>query len=102
VDHRSDIFSFGVLLHEMLTGRPPFRGNTAIDTMHAILHSPVPPLPPLGAAVTTEATSDLQRILDKMLAKDPNDRYQGMRDIAVDLRAARRRLESTTTSAATV
>jgi eukaryotic-like serine/threonine-protein kinase len=101
VDHRSDIFSFGVLLHEMLTGRPPFRGNTAIDTMHAILHSPVPPLPPLGGSVTPEATGDLQRILDKSLAKDPDDRYQGMRDIVVDLRAARRRLESSATSGAT-
>src|SRR5262249_50731917 len=72
-----------------------------IDTMHAILHDPVPPLPALGANVTRDATGDLQRVLDKALAKDPNDRYQGMRDIVVDLRAARRRLESTTTSGAT-
>ena len=94
VDHRSDIFSFGVLLHEMLTGRAPFAGRTGIDTMHAILHSPVPPLPALGPTVTAEATADVQRILEKCLAKDPADRYQGMRDIVVDLRAARRRLES--------
>jgi eukaryotic-like serine/threonine-protein kinase len=100
VDHRSDVFSYGVLLHEMLTGRPPFRGNTAIDTLHAILHNPVPPLPPLGAMVTPEATGDLQRILDKAMAKDADERYQGMRDVVVDLRAARRRLEST--SVATV
>jgi len=91
VDHRSDVFSFGILLHEMLTGRPPFRGNTGIDTMHAILHDPVPPLPPLGGTVT----ADVQRILEKSLAKDPAERYQGMRDIVVDLRAARRRLDST-------
>jgi tetratricopeptide (TPR) repeat protein/TolB-like protein len=100
VDHRSDIFSFGILLHEMLTGRPPFRGDTGIDTMHAILHSPVPALPALGPAVTTEAAGDVQRILEKCLAKDAADRYQGMRDIVVDLRAARRRLESSGTSAA--
>jgi tetratricopeptide (TPR) repeat protein/TolB-like protein/predicted Ser/Thr protein kinase len=99
VDYRSDIFSFGILLHEMLTGRPPFRGNTGIDTMHAILHGPVPALPALGPTVTAEATADVQRILEKCLAKDPADRYQGMRDIVVDLRAARRRLESSSTSA---
>jgi len=91
VDHRSDVFSFGILLHEMLTGRPPFRGNTGIDTMHAILHDPVPPLPPLGGTVT----ADVQRILEKCLAKDPAERYQGMRDIVVDLRGARRRLDTT-------
>ena len=94
VDHRSDVFSFGLLLHEMLTGQPPFRGSSGIDTMHAILHRPVPALPALGPTVTAEATADVQRILEKCLAKDPADRYQGMRDIVVDLRAARRRLES--------
>ena len=99
VDHRSDIFSFGVLLHEMLTARPPFRGKTGIDTMHAILHDPVPPLPALGPTASAEATGDVQRLLEKCLAKDPDSRYQGMRDIVVDLRAARRRLESTTMSA---
>jgi hypothetical protein len=100
VDHRSDIFSFGLLLHEMLTGRPPFRASSGIDTMHAILHDPVPPLPPLGPSASPEATADVQRLLEKCLAKDPDSRYQGMRDIVVDLRTARRRLESTASAPA--
>jgi tetratricopeptide (TPR) repeat protein/TolB-like protein/predicted Ser/Thr protein kinase len=94
VDHRTDIFSFGVQLYELLTGRPPFRGASGLDTLHAILHDPPAPLPPLGPAVVVEATRDIQRILEKCLAKDPDSRYQGMRDVVVDLRAVRRRLES--------
>ncbi len=94
VDHRSDIFSFGILLHEMLAGQPPFRGKTGIETASAILHEPAPRLPSLGPAVIAEAGADIQRIVDKCLAKDPADRYQGMKDVVVDIRAARRRLDT--------
>ena len=93
VDHRSDIFSFGILLHELLAGDPPFRGKSGIETASAILHEPAPRLPALGPAVLRDVGADIQRIIDKCLAKDPADRYQGMKDLAVDLRAARRRLE---------
>jgi TolB-like protein/tetratricopeptide (TPR) repeat protein/predicted Ser/Thr protein kinase len=94
VDHRSDIFSFGILLHEMLAGQPPFRGKSGIETASAILHEPAPRLPALGPAVIAEAGADIQRIVDKCLAKDPADRYQGMKDLVVDIRAARRRLDT--------
>ena len=90
VDYRSDVFSSGIVLYEMLAGRRPFAGRTSIDTLHAILNMPAPPLPPTVGA----ATPDLQRIIDKCLAKHPGERYQGMRDVVVDLRAARRRLDS--------
>jgi len=90
LDHRSDVFSFGIVLFEMFAGEPPFRGRTRVDTMHAILHDPAPPLPVSAGPVADE----LQRILDKCLAKEPDDRYQGMRDLVVDLRTTRRRLDS--------
>jgi hypothetical protein len=102
VDHRSDIFSFGILLHEMLAGRPPFQGRSGIETASAILHQPAPRLPALGPAVLPDAGADIQRVIDKCLEKEPADRYQGMKDLVVDLRAARRRLESTTQPAAVV
>jgi eukaryotic-like serine/threonine-protein kinase len=94
VDHRTDIFSFGVLLFEMLTGDRPFEGRTGVDTLHAIINTPAPALPELGAGVLPEASHEVARIVDKCLAKDPANRYQGMRDVVVDLRGARRQLES--------
>ena len=104
VDYRSDIFSFGIVLHEVLAGRPPFRGKSGIETASAILHEPAPRLPDLGPGILPDVTADIQRILDKCLAKDSGERYQSLKDVAVDLRAARRRLETGThpsTAAAT-
>ena len=91
VDQRSDVFSFGVVLYEMLDGRRPFRAKTGIETLHAIIYDSTPPL-----TVTSTVAGDLSRIVNKCLAKEPENRYQGMRDLVVDLCAARRRLESTT------
>jgi serine/threonine protein kinase/tetratricopeptide (TPR) repeat protein/TolB-like protein len=94
VDHRSDVFSFGIVLHEMLAGKPPFQGKSGLDTAAAILHAAPPRLPPLGPGVMADVGADIQRVVDKCLEKDPANRYQSMKDVVVDLRTARRRLES--------
>jgi len=77
LDHRTDIFSLGIVLYEMLAGKRPFDGKSHVDTMHAIINDPPPPLsqPP-----------ELHDVLDKTLAKDPKDRYQHAGDLALDLR----------------
>src|SRR6202165_4684292 len=73
VDKRADIFSTGVLLYEMLTGTWPFRGKTAVDVRHAVLHEePVP----LKIARPDPVPERLQQILDRALKKHPRDRYQ--------------------------
>jgi len=89
VDHRCDIFSFGVVLCELLTGKCPFVNENRIDTMHAILHEQ-PRLPPVGQV---ELPPDLQRILIKALAKTPKDRYQTVAELAAELKSFRRDLE---------
>ncbi len=87
VDSRADIFSTGVLLYEMLTGSWPFKGKTAIDVRHAVLHNePVP----LAQARPDPVPPRLQQILDRSLKKDPRDRYQKMTDLRDDLRAVAR------------
>jgi len=81
VDSRSDIFSFGILLYRMITGEPPFEGKDRVSVLAKILegrHIPV-------REKTTGIPAELERIIDKCLHKDPNDRYQDTRDLAVDL-----------------
>ncbi|HYG81536.1 MAG TPA: UvrD-helicase domain-containing protein, partial [Pyrinomonadaceae bacterium] len=89
VDLRCDIFSFGVVLCEMLTGTRPFSGDNQIDTMHAILHQE----PRLREVVKAQLPPDLQRVLDKALATSPRHRYQTCTELAADLAAFKRALE---------
>ena len=85
IDHRTDIFALGATLYEMVTGRPAFQGRSPLDTMQAILTQPIPPLPHVAGS-SAEGLSELQRIIDKCAAKEADERFQGMKDLIVDLR----------------
>ena len=90
LDTRSDIFSFGVMLYEMVTGKSPFKGETVTDTLSSIIRDPQPPL----VESVPEAPAELERILGKCLEKSPADRYQHTDEIAVDLRHLKRLTDS--------
>ncbi|UCE23590.1 MAG: protein kinase [Candidatus Zixiibacteriota bacterium] len=90
IDTRSDIFSFGVLLYRMATGEFPFAGPTSVSTIAKILEARHEPPSLKNANVPPE----LERIIDKCLRKDPDDRYQDTRDLVVDLRNLRRLFDS--------
>jgi serine/threonine protein kinase/tetratricopeptide (TPR) repeat protein len=92
VDSRADIFSMGVLLYEMLTGTWPFRGKTAVDVRHAVVHDE--PLP-LSEARPDPVPPRLQQILDRALKKNPRDRYQQVSQFRDDLRAVVREVALT-------
>jgi serine/threonine protein kinase/tetratricopeptide (TPR) repeat protein len=92
VDSRADIFSTGVLLYEMLTGTWPFKGKTAVDVRHAVLHEQPPAINEVRPDPVPER---LQQILDKALKKHPRDRYQQVSQLRDDLRGVIRDLAVT-------
>ena len=89
VDARTDIFSLGVLVYEMLAHRTPFEGTTRSDVMASILNREPLPL----ARYAMDVPEELERIVTKALAKDRNERYQTSKDLAIDLRRLKQRLE---------
>jgi serine/threonine protein kinase/tetratricopeptide (TPR) repeat protein len=89
IDHRSDIFSFGCILFETITGRRAFAGKDHIEVLNKIIREPVPSL----ATFLPDAPADLQRIVRRCLAKDPDQRYQNIKDVAIELKDVRRELQ---------
>jgi serine/threonine-protein kinase len=100
-DHRADVFSTGVLLYEMLAGTWPFRGKTALDVRYAVVyHKPKPIVEARGE--DTPALRRIQEILDKALAKAPEDRYQKIESMRSDLQELLREIDVDTTAGNTL
>ncbi|MGD8628929.1 MAG: serine/threonine-protein kinase, partial [bacterium] len=94
VDRRADIFSFGVVLYELITGRRPFEGENEPSIINAIVNQIPEPLERFKSGVP----EGLQAIVEKALAKDRDERYQHVDDIVADLRRERKRIELTETT----
>src|SRR5262245_26072415 len=90
LDQRSDLFSFGVVLHEMTTGKQAFQGNTTAVVFDAILNR----MPPAVSVINPEVPPELERIIDKALEKDRELRYQTAADMKSDLQRRRRDRDS--------
>jgi len=90
LDARSDIFSFGAVLYEMLTGRCAFKGSSAVATLSAVLRDNVQPI----AEITPDVPLELDRIVETCLRKDPDQRFQSMGEVEAVLAVLKRQSDS--------
>ena len=89
ITHQTDIFSFGIVLYEMLSGKLPFQGESAMDTIGAILHKEPLPLNQL----LPELPDEIEQIVNRTLRKNTDERYQNTKDLLADLRSVKQRLD---------
>jgi serine/threonine protein kinase len=94
IDSRSDTFSFGCMLFEAATRHKPFEDDSVIKSLHKLVYEPAPSISEFNVA----APPELQRIVRRCLEKDPEDRYQSIKDVAIELRQLRRELAETDTT----
>ncbi|MEP6569877.1 MAG: protein kinase [Acidobacteriota bacterium] len=93
VDQRSDIFSFGCVLFGAVTGRKAFQGEDAIDSLNKIIREPAPSI----TTIRPELPAALEKIVRRCLEKDPDERYQSIKDVANDLKELRHDLAASGT-----
>ena len=89
IDARSDTFSFGCILFEAATGHRPFEADSIIKSLHKLVYEPAPPL----SEFNPDAPAELERIIHRCLEKDPEERYQTIRDVVIELKHLRREID---------
>src|SRR5262249_1284245 len=90
LDGRSDLFSFGVVLYELLTGERPFKGSSKASVLNAVLHRPFVPISSLKPGLP----AGIEQFIEKTLEKDREFRYQNAADLCTDMKRLRRDLEN--------